>query len=616
MHRYSRHLTILALSRRIGRLAPSSLGILALGSLASCTIDAGRDSDVADRADADPIGVEASDQHSDNGPTNTIDGDLKTRWSAKGDGQWIRYDLGTPQVVTALDIAWFKGDQRRASFDIEVGEHPDGPWTTVLSGQSSGTTLEPETHEVDETTGRYVRIVGHGNTATGSGAWNSITEVRIIGDDDGGPEPPPDGCEAVSGGDLRVFPGAEGFGTDTLAGRGGAVIRVTNLNDDGPGSLRRCAAQTSGPRTCVFEVGGVLSLDSDIDVKEPFLTVAGQTAPGSGILVRDATLRISTHDVLVQHMAFRVGDRAGGVNPDNRDSLKIEGGNIYNVVIDHVSASWATDETMSIWGTGIHDVTISNSIISEGLHDSLHSKGPHSKGLISGSAPGKKNPYRISLVGNLFAHNFERNPLTTEVAFVNNVVYNYQFRATAIRGGSAGHKNVIKASVVGNVYRKGHNSNDKRPVFIQDTVAAGSKVYLHDNQAVHFDGSDPYSIAEVAVGHSIETGTPQQIPPGLTIRPSAGTEQRVLTRAGARPARRDAVDARIVDEVTEGTGRRVDCVDGCRSGAHRAPGGYPSYPTKTRALSVPADPSGDDDGDGYTNVEEWIHGFTADVECG
>ena len=112
---------------------------------------------------------------------------------------------------------------------------------------------------------------------------------------------------------LPVFPGAAGFGTNTPAGRGGTVYKVTNLNASGAGSLNACT-DASGPRVCIFEISGTISLTSDINVTNPYLTIAGQTAPSPGITLRGAALRISASDVLVQHIRLRAGDALAGPN--------------------------------------------------------------------------------------------------------------------------------------------------------------------------------------------------------------------------------------------------------------------------------------------------------------
>src|SRR5688572_25035631 len=150
-----------------------------------------------------------------------------------------------------------------------------------------------------------------------------------------------------------VIPGAAGYGMETVAGRGGKVYKVTNLNASGAGSLKACVSDATGPRVCVFEVSGTIRITTDMMVRNGNLTIAGQTAPSPGITIRGAALRIQANDILIQHIRVRAGDDPNGPDPDNRDSLKIEGNDsrqVRNIVIDHCSFSWAIDETASVWG--------------------------------------------------------------------------------------------------------------------------------------------------------------------------------------------------------------------------------------------------------------------------
>ncbi len=208
---------------------------------------------------------------------------------------------------------------------------------------------------------------------------------------------------------LAVFPGAEGFGTETPAGRGGRILRVTSLADDGPGTLR-AAIETPGSRVIVFETSGVISLSRDLKLTEPFVTVAGQTAPAPGITLVGAGIEITTHDVLIQHLRIRPGDKKDGSKPGNRDAISIVGDDrrgreVFGVVIDHCSLSWSIDETLSALSAGVRDVTISNNLFSEALDDSIHPEGPHSKALLVGN-----DARRVSIIRNVFAHNEDRNP--------------------------------------------------------------------------------------------------------------------------------------------------------------------------------------------------------------
>lgn len=410
---------------------------------------------------------------------------------------------------------------------------------------------------------------------------------------------------------LPVFPGAVGFGTDTPAGRGGNIFKVTNLNESGSGSLAACTV-ASGPRICIFEVSGVINLTSDIRIDNPYITIAGQTAPPPGILIRGGGIKINdTNNVLVQHLRVRVGDLLDGPEPSNRDSILIQGGSdVHHIVIDHVSASWAIDENISIWGQGIRDITISNSIISEGLNYSLHPKGTHSKGIIVGASAGGPEPQNISIIGNLMAHNFERNPLISGGSvIVNNLIYNWQYLGTDLRGGSSSAIEPTVSSIVGNVYKRGRSTNDKLPIRLEN-MTSDSEIFLYDNLAEELSGNDQSTIVDNRVSSNIESSSRRLWPARLVALPSTEVEQSVLERAGARPETRDAVDARIIDSVASGSGTMIDCISTCDADDRRAPGGWPFLASNYRELTVPANPNGDDDGNGYTNIEEWIHEFS------
>jgi len=224
---------------------------------------------------------------------------------------------------------------------------------------------------------------------------------------------------------IPVFPGAEGFGTRTPAGRGGSILKVTTLADGGPGSLRDALEQPE-PRIVVFRIGGTIELKDPLFINHPFITVAGQTAPGGGICLKNAGLNITTHDVLVQHLRIRPGIE-GDVTPEDNDAVAILGwhGQVdgaSHVVLDHISASWGEDETISVW-YGAHDITISNCIISEALNKARHQKRTHSAGLLIGDGS-----YHVSVHHCLLAHNDFRNPLISSGGthdIVNNVIYDW-----------------------------------------------------------------------------------------------------------------------------------------------------------------------------------------------
>ena len=299
---------------------------------------------------------------------------------------------------------------------------------------------------------------------------------------------------------LPVIPGAAGFGMETKAGRGGTVYRVTNLNASGSGSLKACIDATVA-RTCVFEVSGTIRLTSDLIIRNSQLRIAGQTAPSPGIMIRGAAIRITTSDVLIQHIRVRTGDDTNGPDPENRDSLKINGTStkpVRNVVIDHCSFSWSIDELASTWGP--HDnITFTNNIFAEPLNDSLHPQYDgtgtmtHGYGVLFGPADGSS----ITFVGNLMAHIVERNPLSraAELVMVNNLVYDRGHMDVDLTSEDG---RVSKSSVVGNVFLRGPSfSRDTRPIFVRTngahSLVSGSRVYVHDNRAP--DSGSSYSDA-------------------------------------------------------------------------------------------------------------------------
>jgi pectate lyase len=428
---------------------------------------------------------------------------------------------------------------------------------------------------------------------------------------------------AIAAQALPVVQGGAGFGIDTPAGRGGTVHRVTNLNASGSGSLKACIDAT-GPRVCVFEVSGTIRLTTDLMVRNDNLTIAGQTAPSPGILLRGAALRIQASDILVQHLRIRVGDDANGPDPSNRDALKIEGSDtrpVRNIVIDHCSFSWAIDEIASVWGN-YDNVTLSNNIFAEPLDQSIHPTDDgngierHGYGLILGSNSGQG---RVTVVGNLFAHIVERNPLSRarNLVFVNNVVYNRANMDVDLQSASGRQTN---SSIVGNVFLRGANyTRSTRPIYIRTSgeysLASSGRVHQADNlapengtQLLQFTGSE-FSGMMVT--------SPPVWNTGLTARATANNAvyERVLRYAGARPADRDSVDKRIVSSVRNRSGRIINCVSS--NGTSRCnlnAGGWPTIARNTRRLTLP--PSATTlASNGYTNLENWLNSLDAAV-CG
>jgi hypothetical protein len=426
-------------------------------------------------------------------------------------------------------------------------------------------------------------------------------------------------CATASVQALPVIPGAAGFGMDTMAGRGGTVYKVTNLNADGTGSLKACV-DAAVARTCVFEVSGVIRITSDLTIRNGQLRIAGQTAPSPGIMIRGAALKVTASDVLVQHIRVRTGDDTNGPNPDNRDSLKIEGiaaKPVNNVVIDHCSFSWAIDETASTWGP--HDnITFSNNIFAEPLNESLHPTYDgtgvmaHGYGVLFGPADNSS----ITFVGNLMAHIMARNPLSraTELVMVNNVVYDRGLMDADLQSQDG---RISKTSVVGNVFLRGPSfSREARPINVNTSgrysLIAGSRVYVYDNSAPD-SGSSYSELVTLTGGDVLANLMSQTTAPvwntGLVAQKTANSAvySRVLSYAGARPTDRDSADRRIVHDVRARTGGVINCVasDGTTRCSKNA-GGWPTLAQNLRTLTLPANQASIAS-NGYSNLENWLN---------
>ena len=417
---------------------------------------------------------------------------------------------------------------------------------------------------------------------------------------------------------LPVIPGAYGFGMDTPAGRGGTVYRITNLNETGAGSLQACVI-AAGPRVCVFEVSGVIHLVNSLAIRNPNLTIAGQTAPSPGIMIHGGPVAIAASDVLVQHVRFRAGDDLAGANPDNRDSLSqwSDGSLVQNIVFDHCSLEWSIDELSNLWDHW-NNVTYWYDLLAEPLHDSLHPKGPHGYGPIFGGV----SPGKISMTGNLFAHAFYRNPLSraTGLVMINNVVYDRGMSDITLQNNIGVRSD---NSIVGNVFLKGASYTwNVPPIYVEadspgDTQwQASSNIYQTDNVS-----DEPYAGGSIvgsgggAISQYLVTSPPvwpADAKPLHTANNAVYND--VLAKVGARPADRDVVDRRIVNSVKTRTGQIINCVaaDGSARCSKNA-GGWPVYAQNTRALTLPANPAGVA-ANGYTKLENWLHEYAAQVE--
>jgi pectate lyase len=434
--------------------------------------------------------------------------------------------------------------------------------------------------------------------------------------------------------ELPAFPGAEGAGRTTTGGKGGAVIEVTSLADSGPGTFR-AACLASGARTVVFRVGGIIQLTSELTVRNPDLTLAGHTAPGDGICIRGATVNLDTSNVIIRYMRFRRGDSS--VLGDS-----LGGYPRAKIMIDHVSASWGLDESLSLYRyidpvtdekKPIENITIQWSIISETLNKNGHAFG--------GTWGGDK----ASFHHNLFACNTDRNAsigITGEFFdWRNNVVFNWVNRNLEGGDGSS------EINVVNNYYRHGpatpsdmrssicminwRGSNYAYPgpekFYLSGNHVFGYPAVTADNWnggvSLRFQGNNlpnPLPTLQQAIAIS-RVNTP--FPADAVVTHSALQAFDLVTAgAGASRPVRDSVDARIINSVKTGTVTSGNGIINLESDV----GGYPVYqsagaPADADHDGMPdiweiarglnpnnaADRNGDFDDDSYTNLEEYLN---------
>ncbi len=349
---------------------------------------------------------------------------------------------------------------------------------------------------------------------------------------------------------LRAFPGAEGSGAFTGGGRGGDVYHVTNLNDSGPGSLRFGIQDATGPRTIVFDLSGTIQLVSKLNINKPFLTIAGQTAPGDGITLAGWGASVSnTHDVIVRYLRFRAGD----VNCPNYQDDAFTVDRSTNVIVDHVSASWSIDETLSVTESNL--VTIQWSFITESLKNSCHIKGSHGYGSLVRYANGL-----VTYHHNLYAHHDSRNPRLGDnigLDFVNNIVYDWG--AEAGYSGEAA-EGTPRLNYVGNYLVAGASTpaSKRNRAFnggSTNTFIYQSNNFIDSNLNGNHDGAD--TLWAMFIG-SYTRQQPARFSFQQVETDDAPTAyERVLNLAGQRLVR-DAVDTRIISEVRNEGGHQID----------------------------------------------------------
>ncbi len=394
-----------------------------------------------------------------------------------------------------------------------------------------------------------------------------------------------------------------GYGSETRGGLDGRIIKVTTLNATGEGSFTE-ALNAEGPRTIVFEVAGVIDLGKQqIDITEPYLTIAGQTAPSPGITLIRGGLTVRTHDVVIQHIRFRMGDAGAEKGEKYEPEISTYGAEAYNIVVDHCSVSWGVDENLSTSGPRLdgpeatsHNLTFSNNIIAEPLCYSVHRKdGNHGMGTLV-----HDNCTNVTIIGNYYAHNYERNPWykggCTGIV-LNNLIYNpgkWAMRMGYVpkewNDSDTAPVNP-RVTIIGNYMKTGVDTPETTAMV--GTNYNNGDCYLEDNIAIHLDGSEcPITDGNI----TILDEKPSWIE-GLEVLPAEDVPMHVLANAGARPKDRDAIDMRLVNEFITGTGNQID--------SQNEVGGYPEVEPVYRALELPSE---------NESIESWLVQYTAQVQ--
>lgn len=566
---------------------------------------------------------------------------------------------GKPFVITAINTK-IKGMNTMASFDLSKEELKVNSSVADITPYIDANKLQAIVMPVTISSAHQVEIIVDGKTyiwdinndypglEVKSGysyqfqlKVNTITfqiEGRLINSDGNSVTPWGEGETVITDTNLslpaheeedglvRAFPGAEGGGMFVTGGRGGKVIKVTNLNDAGAGSFRAAVA-TSGARTIIFEVDGIINLNSNITIKHGDLTIAGQSAPGDGICLKNYSLVVDADNVIIRYIRCRMGD------DKNTEADALEGRFHKNIIIDHCSMSWSTDECSSFYAN--ENFTMQWCILSESLRNSVHNKGAHGYGAIWGGA-------NASYHHNLLAHHDSRNPrfdggdvyggsnpLTNEqrsVDYRNCVVYNYSNYPAY---GGEGQK----INFVGNYYKWGpanYNGPDentkgkKRKYFYslsstkQGVDYGYPSIYMggNSNYLEVTDGNDNGVNANNWNGITIDVpgNTYTQLSINVPIKPNGVTAlvtthtaqnafEKVLKYSGAS-YKRDAVDIRVVDETRSGTVTYKMGGNGSINGLVDTPsavGGYPIYKSGKAKT--------DSDGDGIPDVWEDAFGL-------
>lgn len=460
------------------------------------------------------------------------------------------------------------------------------------------TTAEDDSETIDDSFTYTTETENEDGTVTQETGTVTVTDT----DEEEEQEATSQGDVDKNYGELKAFPTAKGFGKSATGGRGGYVVRVTNLNDRGSGSLRE-ALKMTGTRTIVFTVGGTINCSTYLDIpyKSGNVTIAGQTAPGDGIMIKGGELRVSASNVIIRYLKIRPGNGTSGSNEDGINISAYNGTHLENIVIDHCSISWARDENLALVGgfSGgtIKKVTIQNSIIAECNYGALNYKGTSN----------------ITYYGNLFAHNAERNirannPISNRLDFemINNLVYGASWFTNPSMG--------TKFSVVNNKYKSSREVSVRAGALVNGESdgtgnAGNTHAYIKGNISPSGRSERSSNLGSYVKSSAFASS-------GISPIPARDLESRLLPNVGASYPTRDAVDKRLVSQYNAGNGRLATS------------GSYPSVKKGSRNSDYDSDKDGmadvwersmglnpndksdaakDRNGDGYTNLEDFLN---------